>query len=362
MRKGLTWGSPHVGRVVIVVDICRTVNKGEEQLCVCKIMSGTTNELPKMAASNEEDIISEMLSLQKIEDQNDVSVCANCGKEGSNLNICNKCKEATYCNAACKKKHRKQHKKKCEKRVAELHDEALFKEPPPEHGDCPICFLLLPSMASGQRYMSCCGKTICSGCSYADVYDNLGNIIAGEKCPFCRASDPISEKEVIERLKKRMDVGDTYAFHMMGTFNFYGLNGLPQDRAKATKFWRKAGKFGLNNIGNSYYNGDGVERDKKMARYYDELAAMDGVVSARHNLGICEYNAGNYDKALKHFMISMRGGCTRSIEKIQQMYMDGHATKDHYANALRSHQAYIIEIKSDQRDKAAAFSNDYRYY
>ena len=75
-------------------------------------MSGTSDELSKKpaASNNEEDLISEMLSQQKIEDlSNDeiaVSVCANCGKEGDNLNICNKCKEATYCNTACKKKHR----------------------------------------------------------------------------------------------------------------------------------------------------------------------------------------------------------------------------------------------------------------
>ena len=91
------------------------------------------------ATTNEEDQISELLSQQQIDDlsSNDiaVSVCANCGKEGrSNLNICNKCKETTYCNAACKKKHRSRHKKECEKRVAELHDEALFKEPPSRWG------------------------------------------------------------------------------------------------------------------------------------------------------------------------------------------------------------------------------------
>ena len=54
----------------------------------------------------------------------DTYTCANCGKEGnSDMNICNKCKEVKYCNAACKKKHRKKHKKSCERRVAELHDE-----------------------------------------------------------------------------------------------------------------------------------------------------------------------------------------------------------------------------------------------
>ena len=71
-------------------------------------------------------------SINKLSLASDISTCANCGKEGSDLNICNKCKAATYCNAACKKKHRSKHKKQCERRVAELHDEMLFKEPPNE--------------------------------------------------------------------------------------------------------------------------------------------------------------------------------------------------------------------------------------
>ena len=76
-----------------------------------------------------------------------VSTCANCGKEGSNLNSCNRCKLVKYCNAACKKKHRSKHKKKCDRRVAEMHDEALFKQPP-QGDECPICFLRMPSILS----------------------------------------------------------------------------------------------------------------------------------------------------------------------------------------------------------------------
>ena len=51
-----------------------------------------------------------------------VSLCANCGKEGDgdNMNTCNKCDLVQYCNAACKKKHKSKHKKKCERRAAEL--------------------------------------------------------------------------------------------------------------------------------------------------------------------------------------------------------------------------------------------------
>ena len=92
-------------------------------------MSGSSDESTSMMpnCNIDEKLISDMLLKQNIEDlsnnENDMSVCANCGKEGINLNLCNKCKEATYCNAACKKKHRSKHKKQCERRVAELHDE-----------------------------------------------------------------------------------------------------------------------------------------------------------------------------------------------------------------------------------------------
>ena len=99
-----------------------------------------------------------------------------------------------------------------------------------------------------------------------------------------------------------------------------------------------------------------------MASHYYELAAMEGIVVARGNLGAKEYNAGNYDIAIRHLMIAVRGGHTRSVKEIQRMYMDGHATKDHYANALRSHQVYLNEIKSDQRDKAAISEKDCCYY
>ena len=194
-------------------------------------MSGATDKLlSKMSteSTNEEDQISEMLSQQKISnDENDVSNCANCGKEGSDLNICNKCKETTYCNATCKKKHRSKHKKQCERRVAELHDEALFREPLPQHGDCPICFLRMPTMDSGRRYYECCGKTICSGCVHAPVYDNHGNIIVEKKCPFCRTPDHTTDKEVIKRLEERMEADDAYAFYVMGGYYHLGHYGLP---------------------------------------------------------------------------------------------------------------------------------------
>ena len=48
--------------------------------------------------------------------------------------------------------------------------------------------------------------------------------------------------------------------------------------------------------------------------------------------------------------------------KIQKLYTNGHAMKDDYTKALRAYQAYLAEIKSTQRDKAASARADCRYY
>ena len=89
---------------------------------------------------------------------------------------------------------------------------------------------------------------------------------------------------------------------------------------------------------------------------------MKGDEDARHNLGAKEANAGNADKALKHWMIAAKDGSARSLENIKILYMDGHTTKDDYTKALRSFQEFLHEIKSDQRDEAAAAYDQYKYY
>ena len=125
------------------------------------------------------------------------NVCANCGKgeeTGITLKACTACKLVKYCNRECQIAHRPQHKRECKKRAAELHEEALFKQPPTVD-DCPICFLRMPVLDTGRRYMSCCGKVVCSGCNHAPVYDHEGNV-AADACPFCRTPAPTEEELV----------------------------------------------------------------------------------------------------------------------------------------------------------------------
>jgi len=213
--------------------------------------------------------------------------------------------------------------------------------------------------------MACCGKVICSGCIHAPVFDNQGNKVDDEKCPFCRTPRPTSIEEMIERYKKRVDVDDPIAIHKLGVYYRGGEYGFPQDWNKALELFHRAAELGhakaCCNIGWAYDNGYFVDVDKTKAVHYYELAAMDGCVIARYNLGLME-KADNVNRALKHHMIATSSGFAESLEEIKNLYTDGEVTKECYMTALQSYQAYLGEIKSKQRDQAAAFSEHYRYY
>ena len=68
--------------------------------------------------------------------------------------------------------------------------------------------------------------------------------------------------------------------------------------------------------------------DKEKAIHYYELAAMEGNEVARNNLGCIEANAGNWDRALKHFIIAVGSGCNNSLKNIQDLYLKGNATRE----------------------------------
>ena len=192
---------------------------------------------------------------------------------------------------------------------------------------------------------------------------NLDNM----KCPFCRVPTP-NHVEVIKMYKKRMEMDDANAIYNVGCYYRNGELGFPRDSAKAFELFLRAGELGsaksYYNVGNAYLNGEGVEMDMKQAKHYWELAAVGGYTGpARYNLGIIEKIEGNMSIALKHYMIAVECGHDLSLKKVREFYTSGHATKDDYANALRSYQNYLDRVKSAQRDEAAAFDSDeYRYY
>jgi len=167
-------------------------------------------------------------------------------------------------------------------------------------------------------------------------------------------------------MEKRMDLNDAEAIYSMGYYYSNGELGLPRNHAKALELYHRAAELGsvesYSSIGTAYKDGIAVERDEKKAKHYYELGAMGGDTIARNKLGVGEARSGNMDRALKHFLIAARDGDSNSLAAIKELYKLGLATKDDYTEALRSYQAYLNEIKSDQRDEAAAFNDSYRYY
>jgi len=311
-----------------------------------------TNKECTSCEQNDVETITEGIDRAAIRE--DVSTCASCGKEGNSddMNKCNKCKSVKYCNAACKKKHRKKHKKACEKRVAELHEEALFKEG--ERDECPICFLTLPLENGSAFFQSCCGKTICIGCMY--TMDMSGG---KDLCAFCRTPGPTSNEDHIKRTKKLMKNGNGEAFKMLARAHEQGIMGLQQDQQKANELYLKAGELGCDvayhNLGCAYGSGRGVERDEKKAKHYYELAAMGGNTRARYVLGCFEGQVGNYHRAYKHYMIAARAGYKESLDAVKEGFMYGFVTKDEYARTLQTYHDMLKEMKSEIRDKAAIY-------
>ena len=66
------------------------------------------------------------------------------------------------------------------------------------------------------------------------------------------------------------------------------------------------------------------------------------------------------ERAIKHWMIALRDGYTDSLKNVKSMYENGHITKEEYTQSLRLYQVYLGEIKSEQRDEAAAFDDTYK--
>ena len=186
----------------------------------------------------------------------------------------------------------------------------------------------------------------------------------GDICPFCRTQSTSMEK-ANEMEIKQMEKNDPKAIHNQGSCYSEGKRGYPQDYSKAIEYWQRSAQLGhagsYYNIAVAYGFGKGVQRDMKKAEHYFELAAIGGEVIARHNLGVIEQNKGIMDRALKHHMIAVGSGGTKSLEAVKHLYIKGKATKENYAEALRVYQAYLDDIRSDQRDAAATFSNEYKF-
>lgn len=103
--------------------------------------------------------------------------------------------------------------------------------------------------------------------------------------------------------------------------------------------------------------GDGVSKDGAKATQYSKLGALAGCETSSIKLGLLDANAGRFDWAIKHWLIAAKCWDIRAVNKIKRSMVQAHATKEQYAHALIQFQEYLNEVKSEQRDDAAAHND-----
>ena len=107
-----------------------------------------------------------------------------------------------------------------------------------------------------------------------------------------------------------------------------------------------------------YQNGEGVQKDMKKEMYHLEEAAIAGHPQARRNLGCYEWDSDNIERAKKHFIIAVNLGDHESLSILKELYADGLASKEDYANALRAYQAAVQAVKSPEREEAQSYYSE----
>jgi len=284
----------------------------------------------------------------------DMLCCASCGiaeVDDIKLKNCDNCDLVRYCSDSCQEDHRPNHEAICKERAAELRDEILFKQPESSHlGDCPICCLPVPLDRKKSVSFSCCSKSICLGCMYANAALECSEKRI-PKCPFCRHLCGQSKEKIERRRKERFEANDPFALREAGRTHF-----RDGDYERAFDCLTKAAKLGDVEahcvLSLMYREGLGVEKDGGKEAYHLEEAAIGGHPGARHSLGCNEGENGRYDRAVKHWIIAAKLGHDGSIQNLKEMYKCGYVSKEDFASALRGHQAAVNATKSPQRELA----------
>ncbi|KAL9186970.1 hypothetical protein ACHAXT_010690 [Thalassiosira profunda] len=161
------------------------------------------------------------------------------------------------------------------------------------------------------------------------------------------------EKEYTQLMKKRMEVGDANALYIHGLKTYH--NGSPD---KAIDLYYQAADLGSMKAHGAlayiFCSGEVVAKDEEKGFQHLQIAAMGGLDHVRHRLGNAEMKRGNALRAMKHWMISARAGWDKSLAEVKEGYKEGLVTKDEFAAVLRAHKESNDELRSPERDRAAA--------
>ena len=165
----------------------------------------------------------------------------------------------------------------------------------------------------------------------AATNSSLGVGVPPASVPGTNQPPPVASADnSIGSLRQRAEEGDAKSQYNLG-ISYQNGHGVDKDMAEAVKWYRKAADQGLApaqyNLGVCYRNGYGVDKDAGEAVKWYRKAADQGDVLAQHNLGIDYENGCGVDKdageAVKWYRKAADQGLALAQFHLGSMYFRG---------------------------------------
>ena len=242
--------------------------------------------------------------------------------------------------------------------------------------DCPICMIPLPHREGGIRFMTCCGKNICTGCDrkHTDTEIKKGVTKIKKKgarkielkCAFCCQPSPTN---IIKALKKLTKKNNPSAIIQMAS-EYRSGNGVLQSDTKALEMIIRAAELGdtgaFQRLGKYYEDGIAVEQNMSRALEFNEVAAKKGSMLAHLNLAIFHVESlvdnESVLKGIDHMKVAASAGCQEAMDMLLEIYKHELVTKEDLTRTLRAFQASDRIMKWENKDPDDDLAKTLREY
>jgi TPR repeat protein len=88
----------------------------------------------------------------------------------------------------------------------------------------------------------------------------------------------------------------------------------------------------------------------KKAKFHFEAAAMAGHKGARFDLGSLEFNDGNKDQAIKHWIVAASAGHYQAMRHLKLCFEKGRVSRESIDSTLAAYNNSCTEMRSKARD------------
>jgi TPR repeat protein len=128
--------------------------------------------------------------------------------------------------------------------------------------------------------------------------------------PYVLSQLTPEQQEGMQDILTKARAGEAESLFFLGNYYFDGKYGFPGNFAKGIACWQLAAAQGhvsaIWNLGNAYYNGNGVKRSVRKAFHYYRLAAEKDHIKALNRMGKA-YETGEF--------------VAKSLEKAEAFYL-----------------------------------------